>query len=294
MRGPMHAMAVVAGFSLLSIIIPPLSYLSSAGVALVTLRQGWKSGIVLVVGASAIVGVLTFFISSRIAITPTLASVVVLTLLIWILAGVLRYTRSLSMTVTVAGAIGLVVVLALHLALGDPQSWWEETLYRFMPELKNAPLSQQQEINEAIGSWSSFLTGFLAAALVVNSLVCLYIGRWWQAILYNPGGFRREFHDLRLGKQLAIGTMIIGFLAFVPLGGVSAVAKDLLMVLLTLYVFQGLAVAHAIVGLKNLSKGWLVGVYVLVVLVAQLVAITGFIDTWVDFRQRIKSSTGMD
>lgn len=288
MRGPMQAMAVVAGFTLLSVLIPPVSYLSSAAVALVTLRQGLKPGLILVIGASIFIAGVSLFVGEESGLKSTLASLIALSLIIWMLSGILRYTRSLPMTFIASGTVGLVVILVLHGVLGDPTKWWEQVLTQlFLPAIEQASPSEQQEFLEVIASWAPHVTGFVAAALALNSLLCLFIGRWWQAMLYNPGGFQTEFHGLRLGKHIAIATLVVALLTLVPMGEISVIATDLLMIMLTLYVLQGIAVAHAVVAMKKMNVGWLVGLYIVVFLMSQLVAVAGFIDTFVNFRQRI-------
>jgi hypothetical protein len=302
MRSPMHAMAVVAGFSLLSMIIPPFSYLSSAGVALVTLRNGLQQGFILVFGAGLITGVLGYLISGSAAVvSPTLVSLAILALTIWVLAGVLRYTRSLNYTFIAAGGVGLLLILGARLILGEPQLWWEDALKEiFLPALQQASEAEQQQFEQIITNLASYFTGILAASLVLNGLVCLFLGRWWQALLYNPGGFRQEFHQLRLGRAMAMVTAAVSLLAFVNLGLLSDLANDLLIVLLNLYLLQSVAIVHAVVSIKNLNTGWLVGFYVMTLFLSLtlgfiglvLIALTGFMDTWLDFRKRALPAGG--
>ena len=48
------------------------------------------------------------------------------------------------------------------------------------------------------------LTGVMASSLQVTCLLCLMLARYWQASLYNPGGFGREFRSLRLAPAVAV------------------------------------------------------------------------------------------
>src|SRR5690606_23988565 len=57
------------------------------------------------------------------------------------------------------------------------------------------------------------LTGLMAALLQIVSLLCLMLGRYWQSVLYNPGGFGLEFRALRLSPPLAFGLLAVMFLA---------------------------------------------------------------------------------
>jgi len=38
-----------------------------------------------------------------------------------------------------------------------------------------------------------FMSGVAAAGSVYGLLFGLFLARWWQAALYNPGGFRADY-----------------------------------------------------------------------------------------------------
>src|SRR3569623_887288 len=54
MRGRMQAMLVAVAMAILSLILPPMNYLSSAVIGLVTLRRGWQEGLIIIAGAGAV------------------------------------------------------------------------------------------------------------------------------------------------------------------------------------------------------------------------------------------------
>jgi len=118
-------------------------------------------------------------------------------------------------------------------------------------------------------------------------LGCLFIARWWQAMLYNPGGFKSEFHQLRLGRGFALATLVAGLLLLVSSSNSVPITTDLLVVMVMLFMIQGLAVSHYLVSMAGANAGWLVALYVLVILLPQAaltLAIAGFTDNWFDFR----------
>src|SRR5690606_38868442 len=53
------------------------------------------------------------------------------------------------------------------------------------------------------------LAGLMGAVHALMALVGLMIGRSWQAGLYNPGGFRDEFHRLRPSPLAAGGLLVL-------------------------------------------------------------------------------------
>src|SRR5690606_36697915 len=57
------------------------------------------------------------------------------------------------------------------------------------------------------------LGGVLGATHMLMALISLRIGWYWQARLYNPGGFRREFHQWRLPVLASIRLRVLVVLA---------------------------------------------------------------------------------
>src|SRR5690606_37000645 len=112
------------------------------------------------------------------------------------------------------------------------------------------------------------------------------IARWWQAIVYNPGGVRHDFHRLRQGRSAALPVMVIVFIAIMtghPVAGVFAYAGAVTLIL------QGLAMVHGVVGAAGQPAAWLWGMYVLVFFLplpaAILLAFAGGVDNWLDLRR---------
>ena len=118
-------------------------------------------------------------------------------------------------------------------------------------------------------------------------MACLALARGWQAGLYNPGGFREEFHALRLApRELALLVMLgvlggvlglpaLGMLAWVPL------------------LVAGIALVHGVIGYKGMNGLWLVAFYVLLITTWPMILIVllmAFIDAFADFRGRLARS----
>src|SRR5690606_40899116 len=60
---------------------------------------------------------------------------------------------------------------------------------------------------------AQLLPATMAATAVLLASGAVMIARWWQAIVYNPGGFRHDFHRLRQGRSAALLVMVIVFIA---------------------------------------------------------------------------------
>ena len=291
LRGPSQAILVAVGTAVLAMILPPLSVVSGAAVALVTLRNGPRSGAMVVLGSTAFVALLAYL--SLGAVLPSVVFLTVLWLPLWVLGWVLREMRSLALATMVAGMLGIIGVLAVYAAVGDVVVWWQQILLSvFEPVMEaDGPLADRATVEPILADLSRVMTGIAAAGVSLNVLLCLYLARAWQAQLYNPGGFRSEFHALRLGQPLALVSLGFIALSLLPLGVVSHMAGEIVIVILSLYVLQGLALLHSIVAQRGLHLAWLVVLYLVMLFVIPhlivLVAVMGLIDTWADFRRRL-------
>ena len=129
--------------------------------------------------------------------------------------------------------------------------------------------------------------GATGLVVLLAGIACLALARSWQAGLYNPGGFREEFHALRLSrKQLLLLVALMG------LGIVLAVPAASLLAWVPLLV-AGVALVHGFIGLKGMSGFWLVGFYALLLTTwptILIVLLLALVDTFADFRGRLTRS----
>jgi hypothetical protein len=253
-----------------------------------------RSGAIVMLGSTAFVVVLAWLSLGN--VLPALMFLGMLWLPLWGLGWVLRETRSLALTTITAGILGIIGIIATYMILGDVTSWWKETLTAlFEPAMEaGGPLADPELVEKVLADLSKVMTGVAAAGFVLNMIMCLYLARGWQAQLFNPGGFRSEFHELRFGYRAAMVSMAVIVLSMVPLGVLSNVASEIMIVVLSLYVIQGLAMIHAVVAIKKMHVAWLIGVYMVAFFILPqlmaVVALLGLVDTWVDFRQRASVS----
>ncbi len=290
LRGQNQAILVAVGAGVLAMMMPPLSMLSGAAVALTTLRSGMRSGAVVMLGSTAFVAGLAWLSLGN--ALPALMFLGMLWLPLWVLGWVLRETRSLALTSIAASVFAIIGIIATYLILGDVTSWWKETLTAlFEPAMEaGGPLADPELVEKVLADLSKVMTGIAAAGFMLNTIMCLYLARGWQAQLFNPGGFRSEFHELRFGYKAAMVSMAVIVLSMLPLGGLSHMATEIMIVVLSLYIIQGLAMIHAVVAIKKMHVAWLIGVYMVTFFILPqlmaVVALLGLVDTWVDFRQR--------
>lgn len=287
MRGRSQAALVAASFAVLSLIVPLVGLVSSAAVALVTLRQGPAEGLLVGAFAGLASGLLAFLALG--SPLPAIGFAIALWLPVWVLGAVLRYTRSLAITVQVAAGTGLLILLAVRLLVADPALFWAELLEPVREGLVEGKVIDPAGSEAVVAEVARWMTGALAATFYFQMILALMLGRWWQALLYNPGGFGAEFRALRVHPALGYAGVVV--LVVLLLRGESLLAGELLLLLSPLYLLQGIAVVHALAAAFAIARGWLVGFYVLLVIAlphAQiLVAGIGLMDIWAKLRERV-------
>jgi hypothetical protein len=287
MRGRSQAALVAAGSAVLSLILPLVAVISAAVLALVTLRQGGREGLIVAGIAGLGSGALAWLALGT--PWPGLGFLIVLWVPLWALALVLRATRNLALTVQCAAFSGLLILLGLHLATDDPVAYWVGILEPLRAGLVEGGVIAEAASRDLVEGLSKWMTGAFAASLYVQFLLALLLGRWWQAVLYNPGGFGAEFRGLRISPMVGYAALaLVGLRLWRP----EAVwGYELLVLLLPLVFLQGLAVVHGIRQSLGASVGWLVGLYVLLVVAMPyaevLIAGLGLADLWLDVRDRV-------
>lgn len=266
MTGRRQAMIAV----LLLGLIPLANLLNPVVVGLVTLRKGFKEGIVIF--AWAFLPVVAW------AVTGDVVPVMML-LGITCLAVLLRETESWEFVLLAAIAVGLMV----------------EFYFRLQPEVLNVLISQVDEYLQSnnqqgidIEQVRNVMLSVMGAVYMFLSIVLLMLARWMQASLYNPGGFQQEFHRLRIEQRVAlplVGVLLLmSFGEFIPSGWVLYLVLPLII--------SGVALVHGVAALKKLPGMWLVTFYLVLMLpyMMQFLVLLALIDSWYDFRSRLQSS----
>lgn len=275
MRTRLGAIGVVA----LGAALPLLFWVSGGVLALITLRRGVIEALIVLAGASAVLlPIYAVLLGTPAAILQPLA-------LIWLpviaLAQVLRQTVSLPLTLQTGTLLAVLGVAAFYGLHGDPAAFWKDTLQSLAQMLSGG--QPGPEWQQAAAQLAPRLTGLWVSNMLAIATVCLLLGRWWQALLYNPGGFRSEFHGLRFASWFA-GLALVAVAGGLLTG--PGLVADLGLVLGAVFLLQALAVAHALVARRGWHVGWLVGFYLILPLMLRPVAMLGLADTFVDFRAR--------
>ena len=288
MQGRWQSAIIIATMSLLALMLPPVSYLASGIIALCTLRAGPKEGITVLLIATSVFALAAMLLMNQ----PLLAGVFLM--LNWLpvygISLMLGYTRSLSMSLLVTTGIGILLVVGIYIVLPSPAEWWLQMMMPMVEMLEAQPgwKLSQTETQSFVSALSRVMTGLLVAGLFANIVLGLLLGRAWQAELYSPESFAKEFQQLRLGKVAATVMAVTTVTALLASSSVPLL-QDFIPILIVLFVVQGLAVTHAIVRLQQRHKAWLIVMYILLLIMtsqmAVLLALIGVLEQWFNFRQ---------
>lgn len=282
MKGPKQAFLAILILSALTTWIAPLGVLVGAIIALVTLRVGEADGFKILMAAMAIQLLLSFGVSN--SIWPAVVAIIEYMLPVWLMSWVLRQTNSLALSLSLNMLMVGAGVILFHLVVGETDAWWLQVFNTYLaPVLSQTDTVVPQDILQSVAAVTTML---LAMFLVILWFSMLVLGRWWQSALYFPGKFREDFYQLRLPKNIVL---LAAAIALAGLFMQSSLIQDVSGVLMTGLMFQGLAVSHHAVHQRDMSSMWLGGLYLLLFLFPQtilILATIGFIDTWVDIRNK--------
>lgn len=280
MRGRFQALLVtVAGAGSLL-----FCWISAAVIALVTLRKGAGSGAWLLMWALLPAGTLLFVFGDSGPLALLVGTMA--------LAVLLRATVNLPLAILASLLVGGLTGLALVAFGGHYLDQIVGYLSEFLATLEQQ-LSQGSEPVVLARPDARQIAGMLGAGTAMTAVLCLLLARYWQAALYNPGGFGQEFKALYYPATVSTA-LAVGAIALASLGLQYRTWAVICVIPLT---FAGLALIHARAEARGQGKGWLTGFYVAWVFfdpVKLLVVFYAIADSWFNFRQRWPRKPGTD
>lgn len=292
LRGRLQAMGITSFLTIISLLVPAMAYmLSGLPVSLVTLRRGPSIGFQVVAGSLVLTLVLTFIVG----IIPqvALAFCVGVWLPVWCCALVLRSTESQGMMALMAAAIGLLFILFMHLVIGDVTAWWRSLLDLWIRSNLSATAGEQYK--QVLKIVTPLMNAIMAAMIMLSLILTTLAGRWWQSLLFNPGGFRPEFYALHFPRALCYLTVLGVGILFVIGEQQKSILVDVLWLVIVLYMFEGLSAIHRVVCQRKLSIVWLGLMYSLLILMPQIIlfiACVGLVDSWVRGARPVDGAAG--
>lgn len=257
-----------------------LPVISPAVVALVLLRLGSNQAVIVFIAAVA--PALVLLATSVTNALMAMVSVAIY-LSIVIAAGVLRWSRSWSYAL-----VALLIVTVVNSVLmywGVPEQ--VAVLTEAMAETSRQMVAQYgTEAQTAPTITDRYTLGMIATVSMFAAIPSLLLARWWQAMLYNPGGFQEEFHQLRLTPIVAVSCLGLGLYHY-STGGDSVSWGTVFFMPL---VIAGIALVHCMVKQRGLGSHWLVIFYIFMLLVGPMrgmIAVLAVLDSLLNLRGRL-------
>lgn len=258
--------------------------ISPAAVALVTLRRGASDGSLILLVAM-LPAFLALFASD---FGPLVALITMINLLlVFGVALVLRRNIPWAAAIMAMVASSSAAGLLLGQLLPAPIEQAVQALGDVLKEMQAQAGEQAVQLPE-LGE--RFVLGLIAYALAFLSMASLILARWWQSLLYNPGGFGEEFRQLKLNLSSVLICFISAMYCFSQ-GSEYATWGALFSFPLLL---QGIAIVHFVVNKRQMGVQWLVLMYLALIFasspVVLLLTLLTVLDSWIDFRGRLSKS----
>lgn len=263
---------------LIAVLIIPL--IPQAALALVTLRRGALEGLMLL--PWAILPTLVMLWGDEGIVALAVPSVVTL---VGVFAGAMLLRLQAGWALAAVSLAGICLLSGgLYQLLFD--STVTQLLDQWIELQKQALDARGMDYDESqlnLPPNRDFI-GLGALGMGINMVLALVLGRWWQALLYNPGGFRQEFSQLRLTPLQALLCTAATALCLVNQNyRLWALIPALPLVLVSV------AVAHQFAAVQRMGRTWLVIFYIALANMPFYLAIAllGLLDTWMDMRGRL-------
>lgn len=272
LRGRIQAFLVAIAGSLIPLV-------SSATVGLVSLSKGSKEGILVFLWVSLPLLLLQQMGSEN----PLLTAVSIASLGLMVVSAAvhsLMASWQWTLLVILLGAclcaLSFGVLMASHISA---------VITVVQDMLLNVVAQQGGQMDLTITT--PLVLGLIAMTLAFGSIMSLMLARWWQAMLYNPGGFQKEFHSFSLDLKIAVILIAIALSGvFWPTGYEFWASLAVLPLLLA-----GIALVHFAAKQFSLGNQWLAFLYAGLILFGKPVTLIlvgiGLADSIIDLRSKL-------
>lgn len=256
----------------------------AALIALVAMRKGFVPALQSVAVAFPLIMVAGHLSGLGIALP---LAVLALWVPVLVLGLLLRRTGSLALTLQAGAGMTGAALAAWYVLDPEPlatvRAFLDGQVLPLLEGMEGRSAALTAEQKEAL---VRIAPGMMAAGSFTVAALALLVGRWWQAVAFNPGGFRRDFHRLRHGRHAVL--IVAALVLAAALSGQPVLSGFALAGIVTL-IFQGVALAHGVIAAAGQPVIWLWGMYGLLVLlplpVTVLLAVAGGLDNWMNFRR---------
>jgi hypothetical protein len=291
MRSRINAVLLTFVFACGMFLIPPMALLASATIALVVLRNGWLEGALVVISAFVALYAVAYFIAS-----PQMAMGLIKLWYIWlpvlVLAELVKRSGNLRTGLLWSAVVAVFYWLTLfNVTDGNPREYWFRFIKDELLPVMETLVADPAALKTLIPKVAANMNGMVISGAAMVVWLSLIIARYWQAKLYNPGGFGEEFRCLMFGVIPAgLGLVMVVVALLLPESEAFGFAVDLKQFAVSLFLLQGLALLHYFVKGKSWPKALLFLVYgflLFIPAIGFLLALAGAMDNFIDFRKRL-------
>lgn len=304
LKGPYQAATIVGLLAIVAVVLPlmggspfvtmiitaALTLSSGALVGLIILTHGSRSGL-----KAVVVSIIGITIVAAIALKAPMVGISIglaQWLPIVILAQVLRSTKSLVLMMLTGLALALFAVALQFLIWPELEANWLMVIEESIVQLKEHPEYQAVDIADNARLLVHFMVLALGSAMYLLFIGILLMARSMQARLAESDEFSTEFRAISFGKRVGLVAVVFIALSFwVNQAWISSMA----LLLMTAFLFQGIAVVHTKVSRSKRPRLLNTVFYLLLFIFPQAVviaALVGLLDNWLILRKpaNIKST----
>ena len=304
LKGPYQAATIVGLLAIVAVILPlmggspfatmiitvALTLFSGALVGLVILTQGSRSGL-----KAVVVSIVGITVVATIALEAPMIGVSIglaQWLPIVILAQVLRSTKSLVLMMLSGLVLAFIAITLQYLVWPDLEANWLKVIDQSVAQLKDYPEYQNVDIADNARLLVHFMVLVLGPAIYSLLIGILLIARSMQSRLAGSDGFSTEFRAISFGKRIGLVAIIMLAISY---WANQAWISSMSLLLMTAFLFQGIAVVHTKVSRSKRPRLLSTLFYALLLIFPQAVvftALVGLLDNWLILRKpaNIKSS----
>jgi len=247
-------------------------------VALVILRQGLNKGLNVLLPA-LLPGIVWYALQQEITVFMVVLGCAMM-------ASVLRLAVSLPKAMAASLLLGLAVVVLLP----SLSPLWFDILQQGAQQYSQLLTEKDPKAATMLEPWIlPLLLGGIAALLQLFAMGALLLARSWQAKMFNPGEFGKEFRAMRLPHWYALLAIVVLF------AGISSsqMASWIPVVLAPMFV-MGVSLIHAVVAKKQLSTQWIMTFYISLLFflpyMYALLILMALLDIFIDIRGRLNET----
>ncbi|MCH7853398.1 MAG: DUF2232 domain-containing protein [Proteobacteria bacterium] len=280
---PLHAVLALA----LTLVLPFAQIFSGAAIVMLVLYGGARTAALQGLIAIAVLAALSLVTGG--SLPEILVNGLFAWLPVFLLAWLLRRSRSLTLTLQVSAIAAMAVTLGFYIVVADPTAYWMAVLTDVAAAFRDMGLTEQAGMivaqAELIAPQMTMVTVLTSWSLIVLVLVLGYA--IYQALPGKSAEFGR-FCDLRFGRTLALVMAVTSVLAL--LIGVEWL-RNFAFVVFAIFWLQGLSMMHWLRVVGPLPFIVLIVIYAMLpflnALLVMALAILGYTDAWFDYRARI-------